>query len=165
MIFVTVGTEKFPFDRLIRAVEEGVRSGLIREEVFAQTGSSTVRPELFSSRDFIDYDQQVRYIQRARIVVSHAGEGTFLLCMSLGRIPLLFPRRARYGEHVDDHQVQLATKMQERGNTLAAYTAAELLDKVRDYDDQLARLERRPEDAERQRLIGYLQQVCTARSG
>ena len=44
MLFVTVGSQKFPFDRLIKKVDQMLREGLIQEEVFIQTGASRCVP-------------------------------------------------------------------------------------------------------------------------
>lgn len=165
MIFVTVGTEKFQFNRLIQAVHEGVASGRIGAEVFAQTGSSTFRPELFSFENFIGYDKMVEYIRKADIVVAHAGEGTLLLCLRLGKIPILFPRQARFGEHLDDHQAELAGKMEERGKVLLACTEDELFDKIANYRDYAARLESVPDDGGKKRLIDFLRCVCLEKEG
>lgn len=40
MIFVTIGTQKFPFDRLLKKIDELIESGFIKEKVIAQVGNS-----------------------------------------------------------------------------------------------------------------------------
>ena len=40
MIFVTVGSQKFPFERLLKQVDRMVESRIITEEVVAQAGHS-----------------------------------------------------------------------------------------------------------------------------
>ena len=57
MIFVTVGTERFPFDRLLRAIDEGVRDHRIDKEVFAQTGCSLYKPRSFNHESVIRFDR------------------------------------------------------------------------------------------------------------
>ena len=49
------------------------------------------------------------------VVVSHAGVGTFVRCLEAGKAPVLVPRRASRGEHVDDHQLQIAQVAGGRG--------------------------------------------------
>lgn len=44
MVFVTVGSQKFPFDRLIKKVDQMIREGVVQEEVFMQTGTSGYPP-------------------------------------------------------------------------------------------------------------------------
>ncbi|MST32009.1 glycosyl transferase family 28 [Acidimicrobiaceae bacterium USS-CC1] len=56
---------------------------------------------------------------RADVVVAHAGVGTALSALVAGRTPLLVPREQAYGEHVDDHQSQIASELQARGLAVA----------------------------------------------
>ena len=160
MIFITVGTEKFSFGRLIKAVEEGIKRGDIRDEVFAQIGSSKFLPRLFSYEDFIDYDTEVEYIKKADIVISHGGEGTIFLCLSLGKIPLVFPRQVIFKEHFDDHQVGAVKKMESKGMLLAAYTGEELIDKIKNYKSLVAQLKSMHDEHGRKNLINHLRRIC-----
>ncbi|WP_223881448.1 glycosyltransferase [Nesterenkonia ebinurensis] len=52
-----------------------------------------------------DFD---RFIRKSDVVVSHAGVGTLLNLLEMGVWPVLGIRRHRRGEHVDDHQEQIA---------------------------------------------------------
>jgi UDP-N-acetylglucosamine transferase subunit ALG13 len=120
MILVTVGTEKFPFDRLMGWVELLLAHDLLgEEEVVVQYGTCTVIPEgtrvyrLLREQDF----QQL--VQRARLVIAHCGEGTVLLLDGLDTPFLLVPRSHRYQEHVDDHQVELAQALASLGVPIA----------------------------------------------
>ena len=90
MIFVTVGTENFPFDRLMRTFDDAISSGKITGEVFAQIGNRTREPVNFPFARFIEYDQMLRRIQEADIVVTHAGF-TVMLSLRLGKIPIVVP--------------------------------------------------------------------------
>lgn len=67
----------------------------------------------------------------SNVVVSHAGTGSVLSAMSTGHMPIVIPRDGRSGEHVDDHQSQLATELASRGlvlvRTCAQLTTADLL--------------------------------------
>jgi UDP-N-acetylglucosamine transferase subunit ALG13 len=109
MILVTVGTEKFPFNRLMRWLdllsERGVFAG---EELVVQYGTCTELPagarvyRLLREQDFQDL------VRQARLVIAHCGEGTVLLLDGMETPFLLVPRSQRFQEHVDDHQVELA---------------------------------------------------------
>ncbi|OGD19126.1 MAG: hypothetical protein A2W03_05815 [Candidatus Aminicenantes bacterium RBG_16_63_16] len=132
-IFVTVGFESFPFDRLVRAIETGVERKLIEGEVFIQCGDSRQPGGLCPSSRFMGFDKVVARLREADIVVSHAGVGTTLLCLQMGKVPILFPRRACFGEHVDDHQVLFARKMESQRKALVAEDEDDLLYKIRHY--------------------------------
>jgi UDP-N-acetylglucosamine transferase subunit ALG13 len=112
MIFVTVGTNETRFDRLLRAVEDLGHGG---EDVVVQAGASDVRPAGARCVDFLPFDAMVEHVDRARVVVTHAGVGSILLALSRGRRPVVVPRLHRFGEAVDDHQVPLARRLAGRG--------------------------------------------------
>jgi UDP-N-acetylglucosamine transferase subunit ALG13 len=111
MIFVTVGTNEAPFDRLVRAVERFPEG----EGLVVQHGSSPVRPANATCLDYVSFDVLVDHIRRARAVVTHAGIGSMIVALANGKRPIVVPRLQRFGEAVDDHQVPLAHRLAERG--------------------------------------------------
>jgi UDP-N-acetylglucosamine transferase subunit ALG13 len=132
-LFVSVGFESFPFDRLIRAIEKGIERKLIEGEVFIQHGDSRVPRAGCQASRFMGFDEVLTHMREADIVVGHAGVGTAFLCLEMGKVPVLFPRRACYREHVDDHQVLFARKMASRGKALVAENEDDLLFKISHY--------------------------------
>jgi UDP-N-acetylglucosamine transferase subunit ALG13 len=111
MIFVSVGTQETPFDRLLRAVYD---LGL-DEELVVQYGPSSVRSAEALEVDFLAFDEVVAYIRKARCVVMHAGVGSVMLTLANGKRPIIMARRRQLGEAVDDHQVELAHRMHAHG--------------------------------------------------
>lgn len=125
MIFVTVGTERFPFDRLVRAVDD--IAGRLREEpVFVQLGESRYLPQRCPWSRYLPYPEISRRIEEARIVVTHGGAGSVLLCLQHRKVPVVLPRRRLFGEHVNDHQVGFTGRMAELGHILLAREMEEL---------------------------------------
>ncbi|AFZ01814.1 glycosyltransferase [Calothrix sp. PCC 6303] len=108
MILVTVGTEQYPFNRLMSWIEVLLQSELIQEEVVVQYGTCTVLPAGAKVYRLIKEDKFQELIKQARIVIAHCGEGTLLLLDSLDKPYILAARSQRFGEHVDEHQVELA---------------------------------------------------------
>lgn len=107
MIFVTVGSQKFQFDRLLRAIDEQIDSGKIKEEIFAQIGFSTYRPRHFAFAKFLDREDFERKVRDSEIVITHGGTGAIVGTLKKGKKVIAVPRLAKYGEHVDDHQLQI----------------------------------------------------------
>lgn len=107
-IFVTVGTQ-LPFDRLISAVDEWAATHDC--EVFAQTGTSPLRPRNIAWKDFIGTSEAGERIKTADLVVAHAGMGTILTRLETGRPMLVMPRRASLGEHRNDHQLATSRRL------------------------------------------------------
>lgn len=110
MIFVTVGSQKFPFDRLIQKVDQMIRAGLIQEEVFIQTGTGKYVP---SCRHQAFYRQEhfQELMEACGILITHGGAGTMVDAVKRGKKTIVVPRLARYREHVDDHQLELTQRL------------------------------------------------------
>lgn len=125
MIFVTVGSQKFPFDRLIRKADQMVRTGTIKEEVFIQTGTSQYIP-LCPHQAFCGQEQFGELMETCNILITHGGAGTMVNAVKRGKKVIAVPRLARYGEHVDDHQLELTARLHEM-NLLCACPDVEQL--------------------------------------
>lgn len=123
-VVVTLGSQEgYPFDRLVQRLAEVVPS---TAEVLWQTGSTD--PTRFgiqgvTSMSSADLESAVA---SSDLVVAHAGVGSAITALLAGRHPLLVPRRHTYGEHVDDHQLQIAFELSRRG--LATACAPEEID-------------------------------------
>lgn len=117
--FVAVGTRPEPFDRLLRAVDEAVGAGILPAPVVVQSGSSRYRPRHFDPVPWLAPDQVEAAAASARYVVCHSGSGIIGAALRSGRRPLVVPRRRDHGEHVDDHQVQIARKLESMGLAVA----------------------------------------------
>lgn len=118
MIFVTVGTHEQPFNRLIQKVDELKRTGIIQEEVFIQTGFSTYQPEYCNWSNMIPYQQMIRNVSRAHIVITHGGPASFVLPLQIGKIPVVVPRQYQFKEHVNNHQVEFTRNVAQRMGTI-----------------------------------------------
>lgn len=107
MIFITLGSQKFQFNRLLKTVDELVEQGEIEEEVFAQIGYSDYKPVHYSYKQFLNRDEFASMEEKADIVITHGGTGAIIGAVKKGKKVIAVPRLAKYGEHVDDHQLQI----------------------------------------------------------
>jgi UDP-N-acetylglucosamine transferase subunit ALG13 len=119
MILVTVGTEQFPFNRLMQWIDLLIQENLIEEDVIVQYGTCTYLPSGTTVYRMLKEDAFRDLIQKARVVIAHCGEGTVLLLDELQRPFILVPRSVRFQEHVDDHQVELALALTQMGVPMA----------------------------------------------
>ena len=127
MIFVTVGTHEQPFNRLIRYIDKMKEKGLIREEVIIQTGYSTYEPRYCRFSKLFPYSEMCRFVKEARIVITHGGPSSFIMPLQEGKIPIVVPRQKRYGEHVNNHQLEFCRAIEERsGNIIVVEEVREL---------------------------------------
>ena len=111
MIVVTVGTNEARFDRLLHVFEESPTD----EELLVQHGPSAIRPPGANCVDYLPYDELAEAICRARVVVTHAGVGSIMTALANGKRPVVVPRLRRFGEAVDDHQLQLGHRLHDAG--------------------------------------------------
>ncbi len=129
MIFLTVGTQ-ISFDRLVKAVDEAVERGQIAEEIYAQIGMGLYQPRNFRAVSFIEKHLFDKHIRQASCVISHAGIGVITAVLDNKKPLLVMPRRKKYGEAVNDHQVAIAQKFEELGHLLVAYYEEDLPKKI-----------------------------------
>ncbi len=122
MIFVTIGTSE-PFDRLLRILPD---AGSSPDALVVQRGPSALDVPGAQVVEFVAFDELCELVRTCRAVVCHAGVGTILVALSNGKRPIVMPRRARYGEAVDDHQVLLAERLAEKGLVTIVEDAAGL---------------------------------------
>ena len=114
MIFATVGTQ-LPFDRLLLGLESWAErnAGI---PVLAQIGETGRRfRHIETVGQLAQADFRAKF-EAARLVVAHAGMGTILSAAEIGRPLILMPRRAKFGEHRNDHQQDTAREMARLSN-------------------------------------------------
>lgn len=119
-LFVTVGLEAYPFDRLVAAIEDASSAGLLGSGTFVQYGTATIALDSTPGTAFLGYPEMLEHIARCDAVVAHAGVGTVLACREHGKTPVLVPREHERGEHVDDHQIELADALEREGLAFVA---------------------------------------------
>lgn len=123
-LLVTVGTiAPYRFDRLVDAV---LATGLAGPDTVWQLGTTSRAGLPGTVYDQLSPEQLQGAIKSAEVVVAHAGVGTLLDVLGSGKMPVVVPRRANFGEHVDDHQSQLAQFVSDAG--LAVAVDADKLD-------------------------------------
>jgi UDP-N-acetylglucosamine transferase subunit ALG13 len=127
MVFVTVGTHEQPFDRLVRAVDELVADRILEDEVFIQTGYCTYVPKRCRWQKFIPSSEMREHMAEADVVITHGGPSSFIEAIAVGKVPVVVPRCERFGEHVNDHQVNFVRMVAERlGGIVPVYDTANL---------------------------------------
>jgi UDP-N-acetylglucosamine transferase subunit ALG13 len=112
MIFVTTGTERHPFDRLVAAVDRLAADGAFGgRAVLIQAGASTIVPQACASVKILSYGEMVEKVRAAQLVIAHGGAGSFMVCRQQRTPLIMVPRLRRLGENVDDHQVLFCRRL------------------------------------------------------
>lgn len=139
MIFVTVGTHEQPFNRLIQKVDELKRDGVIKEDVIMQIGFSTYEPKYCKGNKLIPYQQMIKNVENARIVITHGGPASFILPLQIGKTPIVVPRQCQFNEHVNNHQVEFTRNVLKRMGTIIPVEDIDKLgETIENYDQIVA---------------------------
>jgi UDP-N-acetylglucosamine transferase subunit ALG13 len=127
VVFVTVGNARQGFSRLLGAVDALCGSGAFGEEPVLVQRGHTNGEWLAHCRsvDFLPSDEFERHLSDASLVVCHGGT-TQLFAIRLGKVPIVMPRLKRFGEHINDHQVQLVQALAAEGLVVPAYEPGDL---------------------------------------
>ena len=141
MIFVTVGSRNYPFDRLFKKLDELYEKGVLTDPMFAQIGTSTYQPKNYEYKDFISPDEFNENISKADIVVPHGASGSIMKALNAGKKVITVTRLEKYGEHINDHQIQNNEAFSSNGYVLMAdlelTNLEECFKKIYDGTDEL----------------------------
>jgi UDP-N-acetylglucosamine transferase subunit ALG13 len=124
LVFVTVGTDHHPFNRLVQWVD-GWAASHPDIEVVIQHGEASC-PTHADARAYLTHSELFGYIRRAAVIVSHGGPATIAEAWNVGLIPIVAPRGHSLGEHVDNHQQAFAAVLAAREQVIQVTTEAEL---------------------------------------
>ncbi len=133
VVFVTVGTDSHPFDRLVSWVDSWLADGAAaRIRCVVQHG--TARPAKHAvSRPFLDHRKMADMVTRASVVVSHGGPGTIVACADRNKRPIVVARRPEFGEIVDHHQVLFTRRLGAEGEIELVESTEALRDRLEHF--------------------------------
>ncbi|MEG1705517.1 MAG: PssE/Cps14G family polysaccharide biosynthesis glycosyltransferase [Clostridia bacterium] len=113
MIFVTLGTQKQSFKRLLEEIDKC--HILDNEEIVAQIGYTKYESDRIKTFDFLEKEEFLKYMEKAEFVITHGGVGSIFDAILKDKKVLAMPRLKKYSEHVDDHQIEIVKKLSEEG--------------------------------------------------
>lgn len=135
MIFVTVGTHEQPFNRLIEYIDNLKGIGILQEKVIIQTGYCTYVPTSCEYEQFYSFQDMVKFIKEARIVITHGGPSSFIMSLQVGKTPIVVPRNHKYGEHINNHQIGFCRSVAKRmGNIIVVEDISNLNNVIQTYN-------------------------------
>lgn len=138
MIFVCVGSRNYQFNRLFVELDKLCANGVIKEKVFAQIGASTYKSKYFQYKDFISPEEFEEKIKTADIVISHGASGSIMKALNLGKKVIAVTRLKKYGEHINDHQIQNNEAFSSNKYVLAVYEIEDLGNAIKQYNNGTA---------------------------
>lgn len=126
MIIILLGTQNYSFSRLLEEVQRCIDSGVINEEVIVQAGGtkfSSAQMELFT---LIEQDKLTDLMKKADIIITHGGVGSIVSGIKLHKKVIAVPRRQKYGEVANDHQIQIIETFSKEGFIIGLHDVSEL---------------------------------------
>lgn len=133
MIFVTVGAQ-MPFDRLVKTVDQWARDNN-RDDVFAQIGQSEYRPANIQWTNYLEPEEFKCKFEAAKVIVAHAGTGSIITALQLGKPILVMPRRSNLRETRNDHQIATSEQFRRFDSVEVAWDENELVLKLDGIDN------------------------------
>ncbi len=136
MILVLLGTQNNDFTRLLKEVQKNIDNGMIQEEVIVQAGSTKFESKDMKMFSLIPTDELLKLQEQARIIITHGGVGSIISSIKMGKKVIAIPRLAKYGEHVNDHQIQIVESFASNGLIKGVFNIEELgktLEKIEEF--------------------------------
>ncbi len=118
MIYVTVGTHEQPFNRLIRCIDDLKGKGIIEEEVIIQNGFSDYEIKNCRHKNLFDQNDMLMNYEAARLIIMHGGPSSIIQSLQAGKVPIVVPRQKKFGEHINDHQLEFCRAVSKRYNNI-----------------------------------------------
>lgn len=131
MIFVTLGTQDKGFVRLLKAIQKQIDKGNIKDKVVVQAGYTSFESKDMEIFDYMVKDDFEKFMETCDILITHGGVGSIMTGLNAGKKIIAAARLKEYGEHTNDHQVQIIEKFDNEGYVVALNDFKKL-DKVLD---------------------------------
>lgn len=115
MIFVMLGTQNNSFHRLLEELDRLIDSNIIKEEIIVQAGYTKYKSKNMKIYDFIAKDEMQKLQDQADFIITHGGVGSIIGSIEKGKKVIAVPRLKKYGEHVNDHQIDIVQSFNQSG--------------------------------------------------
>ncbi|MED0987998.1 PssE/Cps14G family polysaccharide biosynthesis glycosyltransferase [Bacillus paramycoides] len=137
MIFITVGTQKFQFNRLLKEMDELCSANIIQEEIIAQVGYSTYQPTNFKTYKLLQPENMNKYVENASVLITHGGTSSIFNALKKGKKVIVVPRLSQYDEHVDDHQIEICEVLDQKGYVSLVWDIKELKKAIKEIHSKV----------------------------
>lgn len=136
MILVMLGTQNNSFHRLLEKIDQLIEEGKISEEVIVQAGYTKYESQNMKIIDFVSNDEIEKMEQQADYIITHGGVGSIINSIEKGKKVIAVPRLKQYGEHVNDHQLDIVESFDKLGYIIGIADVSQLeeaLQKIKEF--------------------------------
>ena len=136
MILVMLGTQNNSFHRLLEEIDKLIKENMIKEEVIVQAGYTKYETNNMKIIDLMPKEELEELQNKADLIITHGGVGSIISSLEKGKKVIAIPRLSKYGEHVDDHQIQLIKEFEEMNFIEPVYEIDELGNAIRESKEK-----------------------------
>ncbi|WP_042354046.1 PssE/Cps14G family polysaccharide biosynthesis glycosyltransferase [Bacillus rubiinfantis] len=137
MILVTLGTHELSFARLLNEIERVRKAGFIHDEIIVQSGHTPFESDFLTIKPFIKFDEMEQLVNKADLVITHAGVGSIVSAVKKGKKVIAAARLKKFNEHNDNHQLEIVEEFVNSGYILSwgeNDDLSEVLKKAADFE-------------------------------
>lgn len=135
LILVTLGTNDKTFIRLVKEIEKLIEEQLITEKVIIQAGYTKYQSDVMEIFDLIPMDKFEELISDCSVLITHGGVGSIITGLKKNKKVIAVPRLEKYGEHVNDHQLQIIRNFKDAGYIIGISGVEELRTAIEKVDE------------------------------
>lgn len=134
MIFVILGTQDKQFVRLLKEIEALIEDGVITKQVIVQAGATKYKSKRMELHKMISMEAFLNYIEKSDYIITHGGVGSILDAMRKNKKIIAVPRLKAYGEHENDHQIQIIEKFTQGNYIIGCHDVKDLKNAIQRID-------------------------------
>ena len=134
LILVLLGTQHNEFTRLLQKIEELIDCGMIKEQVIVQAGFTKYKSEKMKIFDMISKEELEKYMEKANLVITHGGVGSIMMALKNHKKVIAIPRLHEYNEHVNNHQMQIVQKFNEKKYLIGIQNVEDLGEAIKNIE-------------------------------
>jgi UDP-N-acetylglucosamine transferase subunit ALG13 len=123
--FVSIGNALQPFPRLLDAVCSVAND--LPQPVIVQYGNTPFQCSYCQGIDFMEMSEFQSHIKESELVILHAGAGSLINAIQLGKTPVVLPRKAELSEHIDNHQVEFSQELSKSNKAIVVDSVDNIL--------------------------------------
>lgn len=132
-----LGTQNNSFHRLLEKIEELIKNDVIKDNVIVQAGYTKFKSDDMQIFDLIPREKLEKYQNQADLIITHGGVGSIITSLKLGKKVIAIPRLHEYGEHVNNHQIEIVELFNNKGYIIGCMDLEKLeeaLKKVKEFE-------------------------------
>lgn len=107
MILILLGTQDNSFHRLLEEVQRLIDKKIITEKVVVQAGRTKYESKDMEIYSLMPEENLKEIMERSDLVITHGGVGSIVMALKMGKKVIAVPRLSEFGEHINDHQIQI----------------------------------------------------------